>query len=132
MVPGISNLVWALGAVSLPDREVFSRVGNLVAAGQARRRQVEQIDVAQILLLSLRVKLIGLQPTQLLCVEVDVVRGDYTARQMTNISWACLDKNADDLMFACISLHSLVLISFVLGEAGGCWSILYIQSFQRT
>ena len=59
--------------------------------------------------------------TPLLCVEVDGVRGDYTPRQMTNISWACLDKNADDLMFALfISLHSLVLIPFVLGEAGGC------------
>ena len=43
--------------------------------------------------------------TTLLCVEVDGVRGDYTPRQMTNISWACLDKNAD-LCLPYLSLYT--------------------------
>ncbi|CAL1139081.1 unnamed protein product [Cladocopium goreaui] len=41
---GISNLVWALGAVSLADREVFSRVGTLVSAGDFTARQVTNIS----------------------------------------------------------------------------------------
>lgn len=45
--PGISNLVWALGTVSIADRELFSRVGQLVTTGggdwSVEGRSVEQL-----------------------------------------------------------------------------------------
>ncbi|CAK9011700.1 unnamed protein product [Durusdinium trenchii] len=40
---GISNLVWALGTVSIADRELFSRVGQLVTTGDYSARQVANI-----------------------------------------------------------------------------------------